>query len=52
MLEWTTALPTHEVVTWGEMMQPTTEWQTEIFEGRVSVEEGLKNMADSVNSLF
>ncbi len=52
MQEWTTALPTHEVVTWGEMMQPTTEWQTEIFEGRVSVEEGLKNMADSVNSLF
>jgi multiple sugar transport system substrate-binding protein len=52
MVQWTTALPTHEVVTWGEMMQPTTEWQTEIFEGRVSVEEGLKNMADSVNSLF
>ncbi len=52
MQEWTTALPTHEIVTWGEMMQPTGEWQTEIFEGRVSVEEGLKNMADSVNSLF
>ena len=42
MQQWTTALPTHEVVTWCEMMQPTTEWQTEIFEGRVSVEEELK----------
>ncbi len=52
MQRWTTALPTHEVVTWGEMMQPTTEWQIEIFEGRVSVEEGLKNMAASVNALF
>ena len=52
MQEWTSALPTHDVVTWGEMMQPTTEWQTEIFEGRVSVEEGLANMAESVNSLF
>ena len=52
MQEWTTALPTHEQVTWGEMMQPTTEWQTEIFEGRVSVEEGLQNIATNVNDLF
>jgi multiple sugar transport system substrate-binding protein len=52
MQEWTTALPTHEKVTWGEMMQPTGEWQTEIFEGRVGVEEGLGNIASAVNELF
>ena len=52
MQEWTTALPTHEKVTWGEMMQPVGEWQTEIFEGRTGVEEGLKNIADAVNGLF
>ena len=52
MQEWTTALPTHEKVTWGEMMQPTGEWEIEINEGRVSVEEGLKNMAAAVNDLF
>jgi ABC-type glycerol-3-phosphate transport system substrate-binding protein len=52
MQEWTTALPTHEKVTWGEMMQPTGEWQTEIFEGRIGVEEGLQNIADAVNELF
>jgi len=52
MQEWTTALPTHEKVTWGEMMQPTGEWQTEIFEGRVGVEDGLANMAQAVNDLF
>jgi multiple sugar transport system substrate-binding protein len=52
MQQWTTALPTHEKVTWGEMMQPTTEWQTEIFEGRVGVEEGVQNIAAEVNGLF
>ena len=52
MQEWTTALPTHEKVTWGEMTQPAGEWQTEIFEGRASVEEGLSNIASAVNALF
>jgi multiple sugar transport system substrate-binding protein len=52
MQEWTRALPTHEKVTWGEMMQPADEWQTEIFEGRVGVEEGLSNIATAVNELF
>ena len=52
MGEWTTPLPTHRTVTWGEMMDPTTEWQTEISEGRVSVQEGLTNMAAAVNDLF
>jgi multiple sugar transport system substrate-binding protein len=52
MQEWTTALPTHETVTWGEMNQPVGEWQTEIFEGRTGVEEGLGNIASAVNSLF
>lgn len=52
MQQWTTALPTHRKVTWGEMMQPTGEWQTEIFEGRVGVQEGLTNMAAAVNDLF
>ncbi len=33
-------------------MQPTTEWQTEIFEGRVGVEEGVQNIAAAVNELF
>ncbi|MHB0878619.1 MAG: ABC transporter substrate-binding protein [Anaerolineae bacterium] len=52
MKEFTTALPTHRVVTWGEMMKPTGEWQTEIFEGRVDVQEGLTSMATDVNDLF
>lgn len=52
MQQWTTPLPTHPTVTWGEMMQPTGEWQTEIFEGRVGVQEGLTNMAADVNALF
>jgi hypothetical protein len=52
MQQWTTALPAHETVTWGEMMQPTTEWQTEIFEGRVGAEEGLQNIATAVNELL
>jgi multiple sugar transport system substrate-binding protein len=50
--QWTTPLPTHRTVTWGEMMNPVSEWQTEIFEGRVSVEEGLTTMAAEVNALF
>ncbi len=45
-------LPTHPTVTWNEMMQPVTEWQLEIFEGRVTVEEGLQGMEDEVNALF
>lgn len=52
MKEFTTALPTHRVVTWSEMMKPTGEWQTEIFEGRIGVQEGLTNMAADVNDLF
>lgn len=52
MQQWTKALPAHETVTWGEMMQPTGNWQTEIFEGRVGVEEGLQNMAAEVNKLL
>jgi len=52
MQQWTKALPAHETVTWGEMMQPTSKWQTEIFEGRVGVEEGLQNIAAEVNKLL
>jgi multiple sugar transport system substrate-binding protein len=52
MQQWTTPLPTHRKVTWGEMMKPTGEWQTEIFEGRIGVKEGLTNMARDVNELF
>jgi multiple sugar transport system substrate-binding protein len=52
MKDYTTALPTHRVVTWGEMMKPTGEWQTEIFEGRAGVQDGLASMAAEVNDLF
>jgi multiple sugar transport system substrate-binding protein len=52
MQQWTKALPTHEKVTFNEMMQPATEWETEIFQGRVAVPEGLQKMAAAVNDLF
>jgi multiple sugar transport system substrate-binding protein len=52
MKDFTTPLPTHRKVTWDEMMKPTTQWQTEIFEGRSGVKDGLTNMAKDVNDLF
>jgi len=50
--DWTRALPTHTTVTWGEMTDPVNMWQTEIFEGRATVTEGLSSMAAEVNDLF
>ncbi len=50
--QWTTPLPAHKTVTWGEMYKPVGEWQTEIFEGRATVDEGLTAMASEVNDLL
>jgi multiple sugar transport system substrate-binding protein len=52
MFKWTTPLPTHERVSWGEMMAPTGQWQSQIFAGTVSVRDGLRQMAAEVNALF
>ena len=52
MFQWTTNLPTHDVVSWGEMLGPMGVWAPQIFAGAVGVEEGLKNMADETNALF
>ena len=52
MFQWTTNLPTHDVVSWGEMLGPMGVWAPQIFAGSVGVEEGLKNMADETNALF
>mgnify|MGYP001271790568 CR=1 FL=1 len=52
MAQWTTPLPTAEIVTWTDMMAPTTKWANQILMGKVPVADGLKQMASQVNGLF
>jgi len=52
MAQWTTPLPTAEIVTWTDMMVPTTKWANQILGGTVPVADGLKQMASQVNGLF
>ena len=52
MERWTTPLPTSEIVTWTDMLAPTTQWQNQILAGKVTVADGLKQMAAQVNGLI
>ena len=52
MFEWTTPLPTHEKVSWGEMTKPSNDWANQIFIGKVGAKEGLTKAAAEINDLF
>ena len=48
----TQALPTHDVVTWTDMVAVFNPILTDIFDGKVAVRDGLIKMQDEVNALF
>lgn len=48
----TQPLPTHDVVTWTDMVAVFNPVLNDIFDGKVAVKDGLTKMQDEVNALF
>lgn len=45
-------LPSLDYVTWGEFITPFRQWEVEMFEGRVGVEEALESAAAEIDALI
>jgi ABC-type glycerol-3-phosphate transport system substrate-binding protein len=48
----TQPLPTHDVVTWTDMVNVFNPILNDVFDGKVAVRDGLTKMQDEVNALF